>query len=363
MAFLQQLIIVILAVMKTPALRIRKKEILMHAIIWMLVFVVPFLIRFYTFHSGPPPAMPGGFIRPDNYPGYFDLVFSSLLIICFYLNALVLIPKFIYCRKYGLFVVAHAVIFILFSIAGYLLINFAEKGFRPPVMLPFFPYVFILACSTTYKIVRDKFISDQYAKDKENENLKTELQLLRSQVSPHFMFNVLNTIVSMARLKSDELELTVIRLSSLMRYMLYDADEEKVELSKEIEYLRSYIELQQQRFEDLVDVNVSINVKNESCHIEPMLLIPFVENAFKHGTGYMDKAEINIVLMMEREELHLHVLNKYDPRSSEIKYKASGMGLANVKRRLKLLYENAHNLEVTGQNGWFNVLLTIKLTV
>ena len=335
----------------------------MHAIIWMLVVVVPFLIRQYTFHSGRPPAMPGGFTRqPDNYPGYFDIVFSSLLIICFYVNALVLIPKFIYYRKYWWFVLIHTGILAVLSVANYLSFNFAAISFRPPFIVPFLPYVFILACSTTYKIVRDKFISDQHAKDKENENLKTELQLLRSQVSPHFMFNVLNNIVSMARLRSDELEPSVIRLSSLMRYMLYDADEEKVELSKEIEYLRSYIDLQRQRYEDLVDVNVSINVRNEDCRIEPMLLIPFVENAFKHGTGYMDKAEINIVLMTDREELHLNVLNKYNPQSSEVKDKASGIGLANVKRRLKLLYENAHNLQVTGQNGWFNVFLTIKLT-
>lgn len=350
--------------MNLAALSIKKKEILMHTLIWMLVFTIPSLIRFYSFQqpipaNSPAPAM---IMQQRNFPGSFDIVFSTLLIVCFYLNALVLIPRFIYNRKHWLFALTHLAILIVLAAISYLFFSINDNGFRPPFIVPFFPYLLITACSTTYKIVRDKFISDQYAKDREHESLKTELQLLRSQVSPHFMFNVLNNIVSMSRLKSEELEPTVIKLSSLMRYMLYDADEEKVELAKEIEYLQSYIDLQRQRYEDLVDVNVSINVLNESCRIEPMLLIPFVENAFKHGTGYMDKAEINIVLMLDEEELHLNVLNRYDPQSSEVKDKASGIGLANVKRRLKLLYENAHNLQVTGQNGWFNVLLTIKLT-
>lgn len=348
--------------MNLPALRIKKREILMHTIIWMLVLTIPFLIRFYSFRPPIPATESAMIMQQRNLPESFDIVFSAFLIVCFYLNALVLIPRFIYNRKYWLFALTHFAILIVLAGINYLFFSISDDGFRPPFIVPFFPYLLITACSTTYKIVRDKFISDQYIKDREHENLKTELQLLRSQVSPHFMFNVLNNIVSMSRLKSEELEPTVIKLSSLMRYMLYDADEEKVELAKEIEYLQSYIDLQRQRYEDLVDVNVSINIADERRRIEPMLLIPFVENAFKHGTGYMDKAEINIVLMLDKEELHLHVLNKYNPQSSEVKDKASGIGLANVKRRLKLLYEDAHNLQVTGQNGWFNVLLTIKLT-
>jgi LytS/YehU family sensor histidine kinase len=277
-------------------------------------------------------------------------------------NALVLVPHFIYSNKYKIFAAAHITILAAFAFANYSLFSLESHDFPPPFIVPFFPYLLILACSTAYKIVRDKFLSDQLAKEKENENLKTELQLLRSQVSPHFMFNVLNNIASMARFKSEELEPTVVKLSSLMRYMLYDADEEKVALSKEIEYLRSYIDLQRQRYEDIVEVNVSVKVPDQQYRIEPMLLIPFVENAFKHGTGYMDKAEINILLMLDKEELYLNVLNRYDPQSLEVKDKASGIGLANVKRRLKLLYENAHQLTITRHNGWFNVFLTIKLT-
>ena len=157
-----------------------------------------------------------------------------------------------------------------------------------------FIFLFILACSTAYKTIRDKIISDQLVKEKETENLKTELSLLRSQVSPHFMFNVLNNMVALARKQSDQLEPSLIKLSSLMRYMLYETDEEKVSLEKETEYLQSYIDLQQQRFGKKVIINVTMCQADKMYDIEPMLLIPFVENAFKHGTGLIENAHIDI---------------------------------------------------------------------
>lgn len=300
---------------------------------------------------------------PHGFISLFDIVFTFILVVIFYLNALMLIPAFVYEKRYWAFILSHLALVSLLWVLNTWYFNFFENlpGPKPPVFIPVFPYMFILACSTTYKILRDKFIHDQNLKEREHESLKTELQLLRSQVSPHFMFNVLNNIVSMARFKSEELEPTVIKLSSLMRYMLYEADEETVELTKEIEYLQSYIDLQSQRCEDQVEVNVSINITDKAKKIEPMLLIPFIENAFKHGTNSMTKGEINIVLTMLQDQLQLNVLNKYTVASKYEKDDASGIGLANVKRRLNLLYDNDHQLMITQRNGWFNVLLNIKL--
>ena len=122
-----------------------------------------------------------------------------------------------------------------FNLSGHILFNF-------------FFFLFMLAASTAYRMIKDRTRADRIAREKENENLKTELSLLRSQVSPHFMFNVLNNMVALARKKSDLLEPSLLKFSSLMRYMLYEADEEKVSLEKETEYLQSYIDLQQQRF-------------------------------------------------------------------------------------------------------------------
>ena len=146
-----------------------------------------------------------------------------------------------------------------------------------------------------------------------------------------------------------------------MRYMLYEADEEKVELDKETEYLQSYIDLQQQRFGKNLKLCVSLEAIDDNYEIEPMLLIPFVENAFKHGTGIIENAQINIRLKAEKNLLHFSVQNKYDPKSIELKDKTSGIGLANVKRRLNLLYGNKHNLLITQKDNWFNVSLQLNL--
>jgi len=135
--------------------------------------------------------------------------------------------------------------------SGLLRKNFPEAGMhfelRKHLFFSFFIFIFILACSIAYRTIRDKIVADNITKEKENEFLKTELSLLRSRVSPHFMFNVLNNMVSLARKQSDQLEPSLLKLSSLMRYILYETDEEKVSLEKETDYLQSYIDLQQQQ--------------------------------------------------------------------------------------------------------------------
>jgi LytS/YehU family sensor histidine kinase len=202
---------------------------------------------------------------------------------------------------------------------------------------------------------------ESLAKERINENLKTELTLLRSQVSPHFMFNVLNNMVALARKKSDDLEASLIKLSSLMRYMLYEADENVVRLEKEIEYLQSYIDLQQQRFGRNLRLNVVFNVTSDQYEIEPMLLIPFVENAFKHGTGWIENPEIDIELTARDNSLVFLVRNKYGDMEDEVKDKSSGIGLVNVKRRLNLLYGSNHQLLIEKDKNWFTVSLHLKL--
>jgi LytS/YehU family sensor histidine kinase len=235
-----------------------------------------------------------------------------------------------------------------FSLSGFFLFNI-------------FPFLFILACSTTYRMVQDRMAAEQLLKEKENENLKTELSFLRSQVSPHFMFNVLNNMVSLARKKSDLLEPSLIKLSSLMRYMLYETDEQKVPLEKEVEYLQSYIDLQQQRFGKKLIVNLEIDIKDCCYEIEPMLLIPFIENAFKHGTGMIEEPMICVQLKADNGVLQLTVQNKFNCKTTEVKDKASGIGLTNVKRRLNLLYGKNHSLQITDKDGWFVTLLQLKL--
>jgi LytS/YehU family sensor histidine kinase len=211
-------------------------------------------------------------------------------------------------------------------------------------------------------LIQERAQAEQLSKEKETENLKTELSLLRSQVSPHFMFNVLNNMVALARKKSDLLEPSLIKLSSLMRYMLYEADEDRVPLEKEAEYLKSYIDLQQQRFGNQVRVNVELKPADRDYEIEPMLLIPFVENAFKHGTGMIEQAAIDIVMEAKDNLLRFSVSNRFNPASEEVRDKTSGIGLTNVKRRLNLLYGKKHELRIHKEGDQFSADLTIQLT-
>ena len=145
-----------------------------------------------------------------------------------------------------------------------------------------------------------------------------------------------------------------------MRYMLYETDEEKVLLNTEIENLQSYIYLQQQRFDEKLKLRISLDIEENWHSIEPMLLIPFVENAFKHGTGLIRDAEIDIHLKVENGQLEFSVSNKYNDAAAEPKDKTSGIGLTNVKRRLNLLYHKSHSLIISKKNGWFSVLLQLN---
>jgi LytS/YehU family sensor histidine kinase len=230
-------------------------------------------------------------------------------------------------------------------------------------------FILTIAISTTFRLVSDKLEADQLAKDRQEEYLKTELSFLRSQINPHFIFNILNNLVALEELKSPELGPTILKLSALMQYMLYETDEERVPLAKEVDYLQSYIDLQKQRFGDKVPVTVSFNASpdpsperpSRNFEIEPMLLIPFVENAFKHGVGMIDHPAIDIAMEVRGKTLHFSVRNRFNPASEEVKDKGSGIGLGNVKRRLKILYGNQQTLQISREDGWFIVSLLLNL--
>lgn len=331
--------------------------VLLHILFWTVLFSLPSLFR-PSHQSDQHPSEPEGFF-------YQYIINCATWIGIFYVNAYVLFPRLINKQKYSKYALTLILVFIILFFVNWLnfvlLIPERQYRFSGFLFFYFFPCLFILACSTAFAMFRDRLISERLTKEKENENLKTELAFLRSQVSPHFMFNVLNNMVALARKKSDALEPSLIKLSSLLRYMLYETDEEKVLLEKEVEYLRSYIDLQVQRFGKKVKVNVQMEEFDRSYFIEPMLLIPFVENAFKHGTGLIENAEINIEMRAKDSMLQFLVSNQYNNTLLEIKDKTSGIGLHNVKRRLNLLYKNSHTLLICDKDNRFAVSLQINL--
>ncbi|WP_374166290.1 sensor histidine kinase [Arcticibacter sp. MXS-1] len=231
-----------------------------------------------------------------------------------------------------------------------------KRGLR---ILPFF---MVILCSYSYCILRENAKREKALKEHENENLKTELSFLRSQISPHFMFNVLNSMVSLARKGSPLLEPSLINMSNLMRYMLYEGNAKQVGLDTELEYLKNYIDLQLLRYGDSVSLNLYLNGRAEGYHIEPMLLIPFVENAFKHGISMIDKPIIDISVSINpaTHSLHFTCVNSISPDKDNTS-ESSGIGLHNVKRRLLLLYPEKHALRIRTEGRTFKVELKITL--
>lgn len=332
-------------------------RVLLHAVLWILLFSLPFILRqSYTNRISD---------RTKIDFTIFSIYSAFLYVVLFYVNAFLTIPKFLTRKFYWRFSLSQVLLLliIMFLHGLYFKLFITEREYIISNFFLFntFPYLFILAGSIAYRLIYDNQKADKLAQENIKENLKTELAFLRSQVSPHFMFNVLNNMVALARKQSDQLESSLIKLSSLMRYMLYETDEQMVELEKEIEYLQSYVDLQQQRFGKNVKIHTSFETNGESSFVEPMLLIPFVENAFKHGTGLVENAEICVKLRTENRKLIFEVKNKYKDCSTEIKDKTSGIGLNNVARRLNLLYPNEHVLDIQNHDNWFLVTLELKL--
>ncbi|MGF6850379.1 two-component system LytT family sensor kinase [Chitinophaga sp. W3I9] len=330
-----------------------------HILAWLIFFSLPYLLH-------PTNEKYDRDLMNEKQAWTLYMYFTYLvLVVFFYLNAWVFIPKLVYKKKifdYTLYIIG---VFIFMCTMRYgfekIFLKPHHIDIKPAILFTFFTFFFVLSASTAFQMIVDKMKLERQSSARENELLKTELSLLRSQVSPHFMFNVLNNMVSLARKKSDVLEPSLIKLSSLMRYMLYEADEDKVPLQKETEYLQSYIDLQQQRFGKNVTIQVSLETGNTCYEIEPMLLIPFVENAFKHGTGMITDATIDIRLYTRDDKLFFSVQNRFNKDSSEIKDKTSGIGLTNVKRRLNLLYGDNYVLHIDKKDDWFIVSLQLNL--
>jgi len=325
-----------------------------HVLFWMLLFFIPYILRLTSTGS-----------RMSDNMQYRLLLNNCTLIAFFYLNAYFLFPAVYKKRGILVYIISLALAVFLFtkftSIIEHEYLPSHRKwkgGFFYPSLLP---YIFIIGISISYRVVADYSRQEKSRKEKENETLKTELSFLRSQVSPHFMFNVLNTFVSLARKKSDLMEPSLIQLSNLMRYMLYESNDERIGLEQEIRYLKSYIDLQLLRFGDDLNIELHIGDDLETYEIEPMLLISFVENAFKHGVGMVDEPFIHIFLSVNKENHWLEFKVENTVSSEGTKDKSSGIGLSNMGRRLELLYKGHYKLETSEKDGIFTSTLVICL--
>lgn len=214
--------------------------------------------------------------------------------------------------------------------------------------------IMLVLCGFLMKSIHDFF---------RNENLKTEkitmeLAYLKSQINPHFLFNTMNNLYGLALSEPEKTPDIILKISEMMRYMLYESNEEKVPLRREIEYLNSYIELEKIRFEGNTFVNFTIEGNINQYQIAPLLLISFVENIFKHGNIQDAHKPVEINLKIDNKQLIFRQINKISVREKD---KMGGVGMKNVKRRLSLLYPNKHQLTVKTENGMYESKLILEM--
>jgi Putative regulator of cell autolysis len=211
------------------------------------------------------------------------------------------------------------------------------------------------------RFVKDWFEFEATKKEVENEKLIAELNFLKAQINPHFLFNTLNNLYYLAYSKSPNTTEVISKLSQVMRYMIHDSNHPRVLLTKEIEYMENYIDLERLRLNDQTTIDLKIQGNTAGVVIAPLILITFLENAFKHGVTSTSSASwINILIEVEGKELSFVVENSKGANGTQIE--SSGIGLANVKRRLDLLYPERHELKVEDQPDRYYIELKLNLS-
>ncbi|RLD78505.1 MAG: hypothetical protein DRJ15_11435 [Bacteroidetes bacterium] len=340
--------------------KINKKDVLYHGIFWILIIVF-FTAELMIYQPERGLIMTIG-----------RLLFSVIVdMMAAYFTVYFLIPRFIFRKKYLLF----ALFFILSAVALVYLQRVIIFYVSYPIFAPdllegktfhtFYPlYAFMniytaTAVFATLYFTRYWFVSQQQKKELEEQNLQSELTLLRSQISPHFLFNTLNNIDSLIFLNQKWASDAVIKLSEILRYMLYEANTDRVPLNTEVSYLKSYVKLQTLRLESEDFVEFSVKGKLADRVIAPMILIPFVENAFKHGLKNVSSPGIVIKIKVIDHEINFEIMNHLNLEKEINKDDTRGIGLANVKRRLSLIYPDQHFLEVGEEGGAYTVKLKI----
>jgi two-component system LytT family sensor kinase len=238
---------------------------------------------------------------------------------------------------------------------------------RPPFrQIHLFNYsmnsLFLVFFSLGLSIVERHDSLEKRQKELEKEKLNSELAFLKNQISPHFFFNTLNNIYSLIGINGEDAQNAVLKLSKMMRYLLYDSDQGLSQVSSEIEFMNNYIDLMRLRMSDKVDLQVVFPAKAENASIPPLLFIPFIENAFKHGVSYRERSFIHIAMQVDKNSVNFTCRNSMVKNREDAHESKSGIGLENVQKRLALLFPGRHDLKIEKTGTEFQVFLKIILT-
>ncbi len=289
-----------------------------------------------------------------------------------YFTAYILLPRFLLKKNYLTFILLlllSAIVFTLLERMIYYYIiyptfwpnevhykAFFDFGFLFLLGLSIYTVVFLVCGVRLFKYYSE---NQQAKKELDKQRIQSELAMLRSQINPHFLFNTLNNIDMLVYKDQEKASSALVKLSGIMRYMLYESDTDRVPIQKEIDYLNNYIELLRLRFPSPDAIRFSIEGRPNSYRIPPMLLIPFLENAYKHGRKSGDWPVIDLKLKITEQEYRFFVTNPALTDAGASKDQSGGIGLQNVRRRLELMYKDNFTFEISRENGFFHTKLRI----
>lgn len=327
-------------------------------VLWHILFWI-FIYLFYSITYGS---------YADKYYEEFlsNLYILPVRVLGTYIFIYYLIPHFLFQKKYILFSVLaffHAILYG-FSIWVVMRLLVYCPGCLYDVDYPlfFFPKIFgilisnyeIPAIAAVIVLVRRWYADQQVNRKLEKEKLEAELKFLKSQINPHFLFNTLNNLYALTLKKSDKAPGIVLKLSEMLNYMLYNSNEKEVRLIEEIDLINAIVELEKIRYGKRLKLKVEITGNPENKYIAPLLLVPFIENSFKHGaSGDIQNPYINISIEVSETCIDLYVTNSFVEQFSE--NMPEGIGLKNVKRRLEIQYKDRYELNIDKQNNTYRV--------
>lgn len=333
-----------------------KKQFLFHFLIWVIIVIII--------------SIPLYIDRKEIPITFFYRILANIFL--FYINYSILVPFLLLKKRMTPYFLSIVFLLIIsYLVFTFLLpVNFFETNFRIPKprpnnslrglksMLLVFTLMFIIV-GTAIRMYREWINNERNKKEIEAKKNLSELEALKNQLNPHFLFNSLNSIYSLTVKKSNDAPEAVITLSELMRYMLYQANDDFVLLRLELDYIENYIKLQRLRIANNQNVKINIHGTISNQKIRPLLFISYIENAFKYGTDYSGNTEVKIEINVVKDELQFKCINLIGSKNKD--EVSSGIGMQNTVDRLQLLYPEKHSLKISEIENRFIVDLKLKL--
>ena len=338
-------------------------KIVLHILAWLTVFLLPFVI------------IPRFDIHPRLL--FAAMLPNILLIIYFYSNQKIFVPFLLMKKRYLYFVIITitiALIYFQLMPTPHDFLQYNRHQFdkmvlehhsinpppRPRFFIPFFQillFFLVFIISTGIELLQELFETNKNNQIAETARAKAELAGLKAQINPHFLFNTLNSIYSLSVEKSPKTPEAIVKLSGMMRYVLTESVSETVPLNIEIDYIKQYIDLQKLRLTDLISVDFEVDEFSDTIMIAPLLLEPFIENAFKYGVSVTEPSFIKISLKFSQSEILFMVIN----RICNSKADGAQLGIRNVSQRLQLLYKQNYKLQFGEVDDTYQVKLQIPI--